>query len=216
MDAALSGLVGEVEGVAADLSSAEGAGHLFASIPCVDILVNNLGTYTAKPFLDVSDDDWLNTLQVNLLSGVRVTRHYLPAMLERRWDRLLFVTSDSGVQIPADSVHYGVSKAAEFALARGIAETIPASGVTVNSLIPGATDTEAVRALVDHYAQQVGVSPEEFTKAFISSGSHSNLIQRVAETSEVAAMATYLCSELASATTGSPIRVDGGTLRSAF
>ncbi len=216
VNAALAQVEGQASGVAADLSTAAGCEQLFAAAGEIDILVNNLGIFEMKPFLALSDDDWLQTLQTNFLSGVRVTRHYLPGMLDRRWGRILFLASDSGVQIPADAVHYGVSKAAVFAVARGIAESIPASGVTVNSLIPGPTRTELIDQLVAAGAAQQGVSVKEFKADFMKNSSHANLTRRFAAAQEVAAMAAYLCSERASATTGSPVRVDGGSLRSAF
>jgi NAD(P)-dependent dehydrogenase (short-subunit alcohol dehydrogenase family) len=216
VDAAIQELGGRVQGVAADLSTAEGCEKLFAGLPDIDILVNNLGIFQIRPFLEISDEEWLQAFQSNVLSGIRVIRRYLPGMLERRWGRILFITSEAGIQIPSDAVHYGVTKAAEFALARGIAETIPESGVTVNSLLPGLTESEVVNSLVDKHAQQLGVSNEAYKRDFATNSCHANLIRRFAKAEEVAHMATYLCSELASVTTGSPIRADGGTLRSAF
>jgi NAD(P)-dependent dehydrogenase (short-subunit alcohol dehydrogenase family) len=216
VDTALSELDGQVQGVAADLSTAEGCNKIFEALPDIDILVNNLGIFEMRPFLEIKDEEWVQTFNVNVLSGIRITRRYLPGMLQRRWGRLLFISSDSGIQVPPEAVHYGVSKAAQFALARGIAETIPDSGVTVNSLIPGPTDSEQIGNLVETFSKQLGVSTDQFKKDLTSSGGHSNLIRRFAKAEEVAAMATYLCSEVASATTGSPIRVDGGVLRSAF
>ena len=216
VDAAVGEIGGDVRGVAADLSTAEGCEGLFAAVEDVDVVVNNLGLYTTGPFLETSDEQWLSTLQTNVLSGVRVTRRYLPGMLGRGWGRVLFVSSDSGVQVPADSVHYGVSKAAVLALARGVAESVPGSGVTVNTLVPGPTDSELIGQLAEQFAGQLGVSTTDFKHEFITSGSHANLARRFARTEEVAAMATYLCSEAASATTGSPVRVDGGAVRSAF
>jgi NAD(P)-dependent dehydrogenase (short-subunit alcohol dehydrogenase family) len=216
VDAALGELDGQVQGVAADLSTAEGCNKIFEALPDLDILVNNLGIFEMRPFLEIKDEEWVQTFNVNVLSGIRITRRYLPGMLQRRWGRLLFISSDSGIQVPPEAVHYGVSKAAQFALVRGIAETIPDSGVTVNSLIPGPTDSEQIGNLVETFSKELGVTTDQFKKDLTSSGGHSNLIRRFAKAEEVAAMATYLCSEVASATTGSPIRVDGGVLRSAF
>lgn len=216
VDVALGQIPGQARGIAADLSTAEGCRRLCEALADIDILVNNLGVYEARPFLEISDEEWLQTFQTNVLGGVRATRHYLPGMTRRRWGRVLFITSDSGIQVPGDAVHYGVTKAAAFALARGIAETIPESGVTVNSLVPGATDSELINNLVEAVAGRLGVSTDEVKRDFATSSGHANLRRRFATAKEVAAMAAYLCSELASATTGSPVRVDGGTLRSAF
>ncbi len=216
VDAALRQLDGDVRGSAADLSTAEGCARLFATVEQVDVVVNNLGVFEMVPFLAATDEQWLQTFQTNVLSGVRVTRNYLPGMLERGWGRLVFVTSDSGVQVAPDAIPYGVSKAAVSALARGVAESVPGSGVTVNSLVPGPTDSEGIGQLAELFAGQLGVSVADFKHDFITNGGHANLVRRFTRTDEVAAMATYLCSEAASATTGSPVRVDGGVLRGAF
>lgn len=216
VDAALRQMQGEVHGVAADLSTAEGTPALFAAVPHIDILVNNLGIFETKPFLEIKDDEWLRFLQANVLSGVRVTRHYLPGMLERSWGRVLFISSESGVQIPQEMVHYGVTKAAQIALARGIAETIPASGVTVNSLLPGPTESEGVSAMFDKIARERNISKEEAERDFIKTERPTSLNKRLAKVEEVAAMAVYLCSEQASGTNGAPVRVDGGVVKSAW
>ncbi|HEY9138150.1 MAG TPA: SDR family oxidoreductase, partial [Terriglobus sp.] len=200
----------------ADLSTAEGTPALFQALPNVDVLVNNLGIFETKPFLEIDDAEWMRFLDTNVLSGVRITRQYLPGMLERKWGRVLFVSSESGVQIPEEMVHYGVTKAAQIALARGIAETIPASGVTVNSLLPGPTESEGVTAMVEKIARDKGISAQEVEKGFIAESRSSSLIKRFATVDEVASMAVYLCSEQASATTGSPVRVDGGVVKSAW
>ncbi|SDE64660.1 SDR family NAD(P)-dependent oxidoreductase [Terriglobus roseus] len=216
VDAALKQIAGDVHGIAADLSTAEGTPKLFAELPQVDVLVNNLGIFETKPFLEIDDAEWMRFLDTNVLSGVRITRQYLPGMLERKWGRVLFVSSESGVQIPPEMVHYGVTKAAQIALARGIAETIPASGVTVNSLLPGPTESEGVTAMVQKIAKEKCISAEEVEKSFIAEARPSSLIKRFATVEEVAAMAVYLCSEQASGTTGSPVRVDGGVVKSAW
>lgn len=216
VDAALKQLSGDVYGVAADLSTAEGTPKLFAAVPQLDVLVNNLGIFETKPFLEIDDAEWMRFLDTNVLSGVRVTRHYLPGMLERKWGRVLFVSSESGVQIPQEMVHYGVTKAAQIALARGIAETIPASGVTVNSLLPGPTESEGVTAMVEKIAKEKGISAAQVEADFIRTERPSSLNKRLAKVEEVAAMAVYLCSEQASGTNGSPMRVDGGVVKSAW
>lgn len=216
VDAALKQVAGDVRGIAADLSTAEGTPKLFAELPQVDVLVNNLGIFETKPFLEIDDAEWMRFLDTNVLSGVRITRQYLPGMLERKWGRVLFVSSESGVQIPPEMVHYGVTKAAQIALARGIAETIPESGVTVNSLLPGPTESEGVTAMMEKIAKEKGISTEEVEKSFIAEARPSSLIKRFATVEEVAAMAVYLCSEQASGTNGSPVRVDGGVVKSAW
>lgn len=216
VDAALKQITGDVHGIAADLSTAEGTPALFAAVPQLDILVNNLGIFETKPFLEIEDDEWLRFLQANVLSGVRVTRHYLPAMLEQKWGRVLFISSESGVQIPQEMVHYGVTKAAQIALARGIAESIPASGVTVNSLLPGPTESEGVSAMFDKIARERNVSKEDAERDFIKTERPTSLNKRLAKVEEVAAMAVYLCSEQASGTNGAPVRVDGGVVKSAW
>jgi NAD(P)-dependent dehydrogenase (short-subunit alcohol dehydrogenase family) len=216
VDTALKQISGNVHGIAADLSTVEGTPALFKVLPQVDVLVNNLGIFETKPFLEIDDAEWMRFLDTNVLSGVRITRQYLPGMLERKWGRVLFVSSESGVQIPPEMVHYGVTKAAQIALARGIAETIPASGVTVNSLLPGPTESEGVTAMVEKIAKDKGISPDEVEKGFIAESRSSSLIKRFATVDEVASMAVYLCSEQASATTGSSVRVDGGVVKSAW
>ncbi|GGG92993.1 SDR family NAD(P)-dependent oxidoreductase [Silvibacterium dinghuense] len=216
VDEALLQVKGDAKGVAADLATAEGAKKLFAEVKDIDILVNNLGIFETKPFLEIEDAEWLRFLETNVLSGVRVTRQYLPGMLERKWGRVLFISSESGIQIPEEMVHYGVTKAAQIALARGIAETIPGSGVTVNSLLPGPTESEGVTAMVAKIAKDKGITPEQVEKDFIRDARPSSLIKRLARVEEVAAMAVYLCSEQASATNGAPVRVDGGVVKSAY
>jgi NAD(P)-dependent dehydrogenase (short-subunit alcohol dehydrogenase family) len=214
VDKAVGEIEGKVDGVAADLTTAEGAKTLFERIEKLDILVNNLGIFEAKPFLQIEDSEWVRFFEANVLSGVRVTRHYLPQMLERKWGRIIFVSSESGVQIPAEMVHYGMTKTAQLAVARGIAESFPASGVTVNSVLPGPTESEGVSDFVKGLAQQQGKSQEDVTRDFFQHARPSSLIQRFATPEEVASMVAYLCSEAASATTGAPVRVDGGVVRS--
>jgi NAD(P)-dependent dehydrogenase (short-subunit alcohol dehydrogenase family) len=216
VDEAVAATSGDVQGVVADLSTAEGATRLFATVKEIDILVNNLGIFETKPFLDIPDSDWLRFLDTNVLSGVRVTRHYLPLMIKHQWGRVLFVSSESGIQIPGEMVHYGVTKAAQIALARGIAETVAGTGVTVNSLLPGPTESEGVATLIAKLAKEQNATPEQVEKNFIKDARPSSLIQRLASVDEVAAMATYLCSQQAGATNGSPVRVDGGVVRSAY
>ncbi len=202
------------DGVAADLTTAQGAEKLFARLAQLDILVNNLGIFEARPFLAIDDAEWLRFFQANVLSGVRITRHYLPQMLEKKWGRILFISSESALQIPAEMVHYGMTKTAQLAVARGIAESFPASGVTVNSVLAGPTESEGVSTFVEGLAKQQGKTKEEVQREFFEHARPSSLLKRFATTEEVAAMVVYLCSEAASATTGASVRVDGGVVRS--
>jgi len=210
---ALAEIEGKADGIAADLGTAAGAQNLFQHIKDLDIVVNNLGIFEPRPFLEIGDADWMRFFEVNVLSGVRMARHYLPRMLERRWGRIIFVSSESALQIPAEMVHYGVTKTAQLAVARGIAESFPASGVTVNSVLAGPTSSEGVSTFVGELAKHHGKSREEMEHEFFEHARPTSLLKRFATTDEVAAMIVYLCSEAASATTGSAVRVDGGVVR---
>jgi len=216
VDEAIKQVPGTAHAVVADLTTAEGAAQLFKLVSDVDVLVNNLGIFENKPFLEIEDSEWSHFFEANVMSGVRITRHYLPAMLKRRWGRVLFISSESGVLIPSEMVHYGVTKAAQIALARGIAESIPASGVTVNSLLPGPTESEGVSKIIATMAREKGISKDQVERDFIRDVRPSSINKRLARVEEVAAMATYLCSDLASATNGAPVRVDGGVVSSAY
>jgi NAD(P)-dependent dehydrogenase (short-subunit alcohol dehydrogenase family) len=211
---AVAEIDGKVDGVAADLTTEQGAEKLFSRVEKLDILVNNLGIFEAKPFLEIEDAEWRRYFEANVLSGVRVTRHYLPHMLANKWGRILFISSESGLQTPAEMVHYGMTKTAQLAVARGIAESFPASGVTVNSVLPGPTASEGVSTFVEGLAKQQGKTKEDVERDFFAYARPSSLIKRFATTDEVAAMAVYLCSEAASATTGASVRVDGGVIKS--
>jgi len=211
---AVSEIEGKVDGVAADLTTKEGSEKLFARVKDLDIVVNNLGIFEAAPFLEIPDSEWMRFFEANVLSGVRVTRHYLPAMLERKWGRVIFVSSESALQIPAEMVHYGVTKTAQIAVARGIAESFPASGVTVNSVLVGPTESEGVSTFVEGLASQQGKSKEDVARDFFEHMRPTSLLKRFETPEEVAAMVVFLCSEAASATTGSAIRVDGGVVKS--
>lgn len=210
---ALAEIEGKADGIAADLGTAAGAQNLFQHIKDLDIVVNNLGIFEPRPFLEIGDADWMRFFEVNVLSGVRMARHYLPRMLERRWGRIIFVSSESALQIPAEMVHYGVTKTAQSAVARGIAESFPASGVTVNSVLAGPTSSEGVSTFIGELAEHHGKSREEMEHEFFEHARPTSLLKRFATTDEVAAMIVYLCSEAASATTGSAVRVDGGVVR---
>jgi NAD(P)-dependent dehydrogenase (short-subunit alcohol dehydrogenase family) len=203
-----------VDGVAADLSTEEGAKMLFSRVQHLDVLVNNLGIIETRPFLEIDDADWRRFFETNVLSGVRITRHYLPQMLEKKWGRVTFISSESGVQIPAEMVHYGMTKTAQLAVARGIAESFPASGVTVNSVLAGPTESEGVSTFVEELATQQGKSKEDVEREFFEHMRPSSLIKRFATSDEIATMTVFLCSEAAAAITGSAVRVDGGVVRS--
>jgi NAD(P)-dependent dehydrogenase (short-subunit alcohol dehydrogenase family) len=204
----------QVTGVAADLSTKEGVDVLTRSVPAVDILVNNLGIFEAKPFPEIPDEDWLRFFEVNVLSGVRLSRFYLPKMLQKNWGRVVFISSESGVNIPVEMVHYGVTKTAQIALARGLAETTAGTNVTVNSVLPGPTRSEGVGQFVEGLAKTQGTDAASVEKEFFRSVRPSSLLKRFATPEEVAAMVVYVCSPRASATNGAALRVDGGVVRS--
>jgi len=215
VDEAISRIGGSnVKGIVGDLSTRAGCDGLIARIPRLDVLVNNFATFDVKPVLEISDDDWMHAFETNVLSGIRLARAYMPGMVANKWGRIIFISSDAALQIPAEMVSYGVTKTAQIAVARGLAESFPASGVTVNSVLPGPTDSESFNAFLDSLAKQAGISKQEVVDGFFAKARPSSLLKRVASTDEVASMVTYLCSEAASATTGSAIRVDGGMVQS--
>jgi NAD(P)-dependent dehydrogenase (short-subunit alcohol dehydrogenase family) len=193
-----------VRGFAQDLATAAGCEALFGAVPEVDILINNLGIFEPKAFADIADADWLRFFEVNVLSGVRLSRRYLPGMRARNWGRVVFVSSESGLQIPAEMIHYGVTKTAQLAVARGLAETLAGTGVT----------SEGVGEFVARLAQSRGVAAATVEKEFFATARPSSLLRRFATPEEVAAMIAYVCSMQASATTGAALRVDGGVVRS--
>ncbi len=203
-----------VQGYAGDLTQASAAESLFAVYPQVDILVNNLGIFEPKAFEDIPDMDWTRFFDVNVLSGVRLARQYLGGMKQKNWGRVIFISSESGVQIPSEMIHYGMTKSAQIAVARGLAEAVAGTGITVNSVLPGPTKSRGVEDFVEALA--AGKSFEEFEQEFFDKVRPTSLIKRFATPDEVAAMVTYLASPLASATTGAAMRVDGGVIKSAF
>jgi len=203
----------KVEGIAADFSGSVGAEAVIAKLRAVDILVNNVGIFEPKPFAEIPDADWYRLFEINVMSGVRLSRHYLAGMLEQNWGRILFISSESGVQIPAEMVHYGMTKTAQIAVARGIAESLAGTGVTVNSILAGPTESEGVGAFVEAIASRESKSKAEVEKQFFEHMRPSSLLKRFATVDEVAAMAIYLAGEVSSATNGAALRVDGGVVR---
>ena len=200
---------GAFRGVAADLASAEGAERMFEELPDVDILVNSLGVFGPQPVLEIDDDEWRRYFEVNVLSGIRLTRRYLPGMTDRGWGRVQFVASDSAIVTPAEMVHYGMTKTALLAVSRGHAKAAAGTGVTVNTVVAGPTHTEGVEEFV---AELVGddLPWEEAQRRFMAEYRPNSLVQRLIEPEEIANMVVYLSSENASATTGGALRVDGG------
>ncbi|MBD2303080.1 SDR family NAD(P)-dependent oxidoreductase [Nostoc sp. FACHB-190] len=204
----------KVTGIVADLATPAGVEQVFAQVPQVDILINNLGIYEPKAFFEITDEDWLHILEVNVLSGVRLSRKYLQKMLAQNWGRVIFISSESGVQIPVEMIHYGVTKTAQISLARGLAELTVGTAVTVNSVLPGPTRSEGVEEFITQMGKEKGISASEVEAEFFQKVRPSSLIQRFATNEEVATLVAYLSSPLASATNGAAVRVDGGVIRS--
>ena len=202
-----------VDGIAADLSSGDGCRALIGRLPDVDVLVNNLGIFEPKPFDEIPDEDWMRFFETNVLSGIRLTRHYVRGMRSRNWGRIVFVSSESGLQIPTEMIHYGMTKTAQLAVSRGLAETLAGTGVTVNSVLPGPTASEGVGEFVAQMAKARGLDAAAVEREFFATARPSSVLQRFATPDEVAAMITYVCSVPASATTGAALRVDGGVVR---
>jgi len=206
----------KLESLPCDLSHAAGAERAVELFPDVEVLVNNLGIFEPKPFEEISDSEWLRFFEVNVMSGVRLSRAYLPGMKKRNWGRIVFISSESGIQIPAEMVHYGVTKTAQIAVARGIAETCAGTGVTCNAVLPGPTASEGVSDFVGSLAEQAGQSREQVEQEFFEKSRPSSLLKRFATPDEVAALVVFVCSALSSATNGAALRVDGGVVRSPF
>jgi len=204
----------KLEAFGGDLSQADEVAEVYNRFPEVDILVNNLGFYEPKTFDKITDADWQAIIETNFFSGVRLSRAYLPIMLNHNWGRIIFISSESGVQIPKEMIHYGVTKTMQLALARGLAETTSGTGVTVNSVLPGPTRSEGVEGFITNMAKEQKKSAAEVEKEFFQTVRPSSLIQRFATNEEVANMVAYVASPLSSATNGAALRVDGGVVRS--
>ena len=202
------------ESLVADLALPDAATEAAQRFPAVDVLINNLGVYAPKSFEDISDADWLAIIETNFMSGVRLSRLYLPRMRAVNWGRIMFISSESAVNIPVEMIHYGVTKTMQVALARGLAETTAGTGVTVNSVLAGPTRSEGVEAFIAGLAKSKGLTPVAVEKDFFRSARPSSLLQRFATTDEVAALAAFVASPLSSATNGAALRVEGGLVRS--
>jgi NAD(P)-dependent dehydrogenase (short-subunit alcohol dehydrogenase family) len=206
---------GAVLGFAGDLSDPAAAERLSERFPDVEILVNNLGIFEPKPFEEIPDADWRRLFEVNVLSGVRLARLYLPAMRRRDWGRIIFISSESALHIPSEMIHYGVTKIAQIGVARGLAEAVAGTGITVNSVLPGPTRSRGVGHFVETLARAQGKSWAEFEGEFFATVRPTSLLRRFATPNEVASLVAYVASPLASATTGAALRVDGGVIKSA-
>ena len=207
---------GPLLGFAGDLSTAEAANELCIKYPDIEILVNNLGIYEPASFEEIPDEDWRRFFEINVLSGVRLCRLYLPSMKRRNWGRIIFISSESAIQIPVEMIHYGMTKTAQIAVSRGLAEHVSGTGITVNCVLPGPTKSRGVGDFVNELAKKEGKTFEEFEKDFFTTIRPTSLIKRFASTEEIASLVAYVASPLASATTGAALRVDGGVVKSAF
>jgi NAD(P)-dependent dehydrogenase (short-subunit alcohol dehydrogenase family) len=214
VDHALKQLRGNVEGIAADLGTAAGVEETIARFPDVDILVNNLGIFEVRTFEEIDDRDWLRFFEVNVMSGIRLSRHYLPRMKQRNWGRIIFMSSESGIQTPVEMIHYGMTKTAQLAVSRGLAETTAGTGVTVNSVLPGPTASEGVAGFVASMAAQQKTDAAAIEREFFRTVRPSSLLKRFATSEEVAALVAFVSSPVASAINGAALHVDGGTVRS--
>lgn len=204
----------QVSGIAADLANAKGIAAMTAAVKKVDILVNNLGIFEPKPFEKIPDEDWLRFFEVNVMSGVRLARHYLPQMKATNWGRIVFISSESGICPPAEMVHYGMTKSAQLSVSRGLAETCVGTGVTVNAVLPGPTMTEGVGEFFGQLARDAGQTLEQIEHNFFTQARPTSLLRRFIDPVEVAGLVAYVCSPLSAATNGAALRADGGVVRS--
>ena len=203
----------DVRGIAADLGTAEGCAKMAQAAPEIDVLVNNVGIFEAKPFGDITDAEWLHFFEVNVLSGVRLSRTYMPGMLSRNWGRILFISSESALQIPVEMIQYGTTKTAQLAVARGLAEMTSGTAVTVNCILPGPTKSEGVGDFVAGLAAQQGKSASDVERDFFKHARPTSLLQRFETPDEIAALTAFIASPRASGVNGAALRVDGGVVR---
>ena len=206
----------DVRGVAADLGTLDGVETFLNEAPDADILINNLGIFEAKPFAEITDADWLRFFEVNVLSGVRLARYYLPGMLEKNWGRIIFISSESAVNIPVEMIHYGMTKTAQVAVARGLAESVAGTGVTVNSILVGPTRSEGAGSFLDQMAKQQDLTPEQVEKEFFEKVRPSSLLKRFEKPEEVAAVVAFIASHQAAIINGAALRAEGGVVRAAL
>jgi NAD(P)-dependent dehydrogenase (short-subunit alcohol dehydrogenase family) len=204
----------KLRGVAADLGTASGCAALLAEAGDCDMLINNLGIFDPRPFESIGDDEWQRFFDVNVMSGVRLARHHLPAMKQRGWGRIVFISSESGICPPGDMVHYGMTKSAQLSISRGLAETCAGTGVTVNAVLPGPTRTEGALEFFGKLAAEAGQTLEQAERDFFAHARPTSIIKRFVEPAEVAGMVAYVCSPRAGATNGAALKVEGGVVRS--
>jgi NAD(P)-dependent dehydrogenase (short-subunit alcohol dehydrogenase family) len=202
-----------ITGVDADLSTASGADRIIDAVPKADILINNVGIFEVKDFADITDDDWMHFFETNVMSGVRLSRHYFPQMMAQDWGRIVFISSESGLHIPEEMIHYGMTKSAQLSVARGLAELTKGTNVTVNSVLPGPTWSEGVSTFVEEMADDQGISVEAIEEEFFSTARPTSLLQRFIEPAEVGDFVAFVSSPLSSATNGAALRADGGVVR---
>lgn len=207
-------------GVAADIANAQGVNKLIADVKKIgdpDILVNNAGIFEVKDFLEIPDEDWQRFFEINVMSGVRLSRAFFPAMLKKNWGRIIFISSESAVNIPVEMIHYGMTKTAQLAVSRGLAELTKKTGVTVNAVLPGPTMSDGVSTFVGEFSRKVGQSRDKFVnETFFKEARPTSLIQRFSDPKEIANMVVYVASELSSATNGASLRVEGGLLKAIY
>jgi len=206
----------DLRGVPSDLGTATGIESFVRQVPAADVLVNNLGIFDVKPFAEISDNEWLRFFEVNVLSGVRLTRAYLPGMLKKNWGRIIFISSESAQHIPAEMIHYGMTKTAQVAVARGLAESVAGTGVTVNSILAGPTASEGASKFVENMAKQQKVSAAEVERQFFASARPTSLLKRFETPEEVAAVVAFVASTQSVAINGAAVRAEGGVVRSIF
>jgi NAD(P)-dependent dehydrogenase (short-subunit alcohol dehydrogenase family) len=204
----------QLQGVAADFASAAEVDAFTKRVPRADILVNNVGIFDPKPFAEIPDSEWLRVFEVNVLSGVRLSRRYLPGMLENNWGRIIFISSESAQQIPAEMIQYGMTKTAQIAVARGLAETVAGTGITVNTVLPGPTASEGATIFLENVAKARGLSPVEIEKEFFQTVRPSSLLKRFETPEEIASVVAFVASTQSAAINGAAVRAEGGVIRS--